>query len=104
MREEAETLIEEYGWTKAALQRMRKVDSFLKESHRMNSVASCKSDLPSSCKISVNFISLVLMVRKTVKDWRLFDGTLIPPGVYVGLAAEEMNKAEVRSTFSSQSK
>lgn len=41
MRREADSLIEKYGWTKAALQRMRKVDSFLKESHRMNSVASC---------------------------------------------------------------
>ncbi|EKM83220.1 hypothetical protein AGABI1DRAFT_34230, partial [Agaricus bisporus var. burnettii JB137-S8] len=78
MRREADSLIEKYGWTKAALQRMRKVDSFLKESHRMNSVA----------------IVIVLMVRKTVKTWTLSDGTIIPPDVYVGLAAEEMNKAE----------
>lgn len=44
-------------------------------------------------------VVIVLMVRKTVKTWTLSDGTVIPPDVYVGLAAEEMNKAEVCHTF-----
>jgi hypothetical protein len=39
------------------------------------------------------------MIRKTVRNWTLSDGTVIPPDVYVGLAAEEMNKAEVCWTF-----
>jgi cytochrome P450 len=40
MREEAEKIIEEEGWTKTAMQRMRKVDSFLKESQRLNSIGN----------------------------------------------------------------
>lgn len=37
------------------------------------------------------------MLRKTINDWTLSDGTLIPRDVYVGVAVDAMNKAEVRS-------
>jgi hypothetical protein len=43
MRDEAETIITEDGWTKAAMQRMHKIDSFLKESQRLNSGGSRES-------------------------------------------------------------
>jgi hypothetical protein len=39
IRDEIEAIITEDGWTKPAMQRMRKVDSFLKESQRLNSLA-----------------------------------------------------------------
>lgn len=39
MRDEIEAIIAEDGWTKPAMQRMRKVDSFLKESQRLNSLS-----------------------------------------------------------------
>lgn len=74
MREEAENVIREYGWTKAAMQHMRKIDSFLKESQRLNSVGS------------------VQMLRKTLKDWTLSDGTVIPTGSFVGVASDPMNR------------
>ncbi|KAF9453724.1 cytochrome P450 [Macrolepiota fuliginosa MF-IS2] len=79
LREEAQTIISEHGWTKLALQKMRKIDSFLKESHRLSSASG------------------FLMVRKTLKSWMLSDGTVVPPDVYVGVAVDAMNKAE--STF-----
>lgn len=40
MREEAEKVIGEHGWTKAAMQKLHKIDSFLKESQRLNSLGS----------------------------------------------------------------
>lgn len=40
MREEARAAVEEYGWSKAAMQKMRKIDSFMKESLRLNSTGS----------------------------------------------------------------
>lgn len=40
MREEVEAVIAVGGWTKAGMQKMRKVDSFLKESQRLNSAGS----------------------------------------------------------------
>ena len=39
MREEVEAVLaDEGGWSKAALQKMRKVDSFLKESQRFHGI------------------------------------------------------------------
>jgi hypothetical protein len=35
------------------------------------------------------------MRRKTLKDWTLSDGTLIPAGTFVGVASDAMNKEEV---------
>lgn len=37
------------------------------------------------------------MIRKVLKDWTLSDGTLLPAGTFVGVAADAMNKANVRS-------
>ncbi len=43
MREEVERVIAEEGWTKAAMQKMRKVDSFMKECQRIYGLGSRKS-------------------------------------------------------------
>lgn len=48
MRREVEDAVAEDGWTKSALQKMRKVDSFLKESQRLNSLGSCECVLSRS--------------------------------------------------------
>jgi hypothetical protein len=45
MREEIQTVVEEEGWTKAALTRMRKVDSFIRESQRLTGVGARQSSL-----------------------------------------------------------
>ena len=45
MREEIQTVVEEEGWTKAALTRMRKVDSFIRESQRLTGVGACQLPL-----------------------------------------------------------
>ncbi|KAJ3561249.1 hypothetical protein NP233_g10308 [Leucocoprinus birnbaumii] len=77
LREEAETVIAEEGWTKVTLQKLRKMDSFIKESHRLNGGTS------------------LVMSRKTLKEWTLSDGTMIPPGTFVGVASDAMCKSEL---------
>jgi cytochrome P450 len=42
LREEVEELIKREGWTKAALEQMHKLDSFVKESQRLHPVGVCK--------------------------------------------------------------
>lgn len=42
IRQEIEAVITEDGWTKVAMARMRKLDSFLKEAQRVNGIGSCK--------------------------------------------------------------
>jgi hypothetical protein len=41
MREEVEAAVAEEGWTKNAIGRMYKIDSFFKETQRFNGLGSC---------------------------------------------------------------
>ncbi|KAM5543009.1 hypothetical protein V8D89_003393 [Ganoderma adspersum] len=65
LREEVETITAVDGWTKAAMGKMRKLDSFLKESQRLNG------------------IGLTSVGRKALKDVTLSDGTVLPAGTLV---------------------
>ncbi|KAJ6600446.1 cytochrome P450 [Mycena vulgaris] len=75
MREEAEHVVANEGWTKAALNSMVKIDSFLRESQRLNGNGS------------------VAMIRKVVsKDgFRFSDGTVLPNGSFVCAAARAIH-------------
>ncbi|KAJ7287864.1 cytochrome P450 [Mycena rebaudengoi] len=69
MREEAERVIREEGWTKPALNSMHKIDSFLRESQRMSGNG------------------FVIMTRKVVtkKGFTFSNGTFLPYGAFVSL-------------------
>jgi len=69
LREEAEAIIREEGWSKAAMSKLRKMDSFLKESQRLN---------------GFNAISIMRLARTPLT---LSDGTYIPKGTVVAAAA-----------------
>ncbi|KAJ3556992.1 hypothetical protein NM688_g1715 [Phlebia brevispora] len=62
LREEIEAVIETDGWTKIAMGKMPKLDSFMRESQRLN---------------GINGVSLK---RKILKDVTLSDGTFLPGG------------------------
>ncbi|KAF5349711.1 hypothetical protein D9756_008946 [Leucocoprinus leucothites] len=76
MREEAINAVAEHGWSKIAMTKMRKVDSFMKEALRLNSVGS------------------YIMNRKALKDWTMSDGTFIPAGTFIGVASAAMGVDE----------
>ncbi|RPD72767.1 cytochrome P450 [Lentinus tigrinus ALCF2SS1-7] len=67
LRDEIAPIVAAEGWTKAALSKMWKVDSFLKESHRYNGMA------------------VITMLREAMTDVVLADGTIIPKGTKVGV-------------------
>lgn len=68
LREEMEAMIAEYGWTKDAMGRMRKTDSFFKESSRMAGVGA------------------VSIGRKAMSDFTFSNGLAIPAGYTVAIA------------------
>lgn len=70
MREEVEAVLKEGGWTRASTQKMRKVDSFLRESQRMSGLGA------------------VSLQRKVLQPFTFSDGTTVPVGVHVAAAAE----------------
>ncbi|KAJ8082125.1 hypothetical protein PM082_007972 [Marasmius tenuissimus] len=69
LREEMEGEVGRNGWTKNAMDGMRKLDSFLKESQRLSGT------------------SAVTLNRKALVDFTLSDGTVIPAGTTVATAA-----------------
>ncbi|KAK1235780.1 hypothetical protein PQX77_000986 [Marasmius sp. AFHP31] len=69
LRGEIETEVRRNGWTKNAMDGMRKLDSFLKESQRLSGT------------------SAVTLNRKALVDFALSDGTVIPAGTTVATAA-----------------
>ncbi|KAM3418000.1 hypothetical protein BST61_g6211 [Cercospora zeina] len=75
MREEVVTVLaEEQGWTKQALTKMRIMDSFMKESQRMN------PSTPITCK------------RKVMRDFALHDGLVLPRGSHVAFTSDAVNR------------
>ncbi|KAI5995321.1 cytochrome P450 [Pisolithus orientalis] len=73
LREEVQAIVGKDGWTKEALAKMRKVDSFLKEVQRFEGNASLG------------------IKRRALKDITLSDGTFIPKGTYVCVASHAIH-------------
>ncbi|CCL98068.1 uncharacterized protein FIBRA_00062 [Fibroporia radiculosa] len=69
LREEVRAVVAEHGWTKLAIGKMWKLDSFMRESQR------------------VNGISGISVMRKILQDTTLRDGTYLPKGTLVVAAA-----------------
>ncbi|EKM61840.1 uncharacterized protein PHACADRAFT_112752 [Phanerochaete carnosa HHB-10118-sp] len=65
LREEVEAAVAEEGWTKAAINKMRKLDSFLRECERHNGP------------------TIVSMFRNILQPVTLSDGTFLPKGATV---------------------
>lgn len=75
LREEVkQVLAQEGGWTKQALARLWKLDSFMKESQRLN---------PST---------MITVKRKVLKDLRLHDGLVLPKGSHIAFASDGLNR------------
>ncbi|KAI6165104.1 cytochrome P450 [Pisolithus thermaeus] len=62
LREEVDAVVRQDGWTKAAIDKMYKIESFLKESHRLGGASS------------------LVMLHKVLKDFTFSDGRVIPRG------------------------
>ncbi|KAF8347875.1 cytochrome P450 [Amanita rubescens] len=66
LRREAEAIIREEGWSKAAISKLSKLDSFVKESLRLAPTGGA-----------------FIMFRKVMKDFTFSDGTTIPAGNFM---------------------
>lgn len=76
MREEIQRVADQEGWSKAAFGNMHKLDSFVRESLRVNGIGS------------------VSMNRLALKPYTFADGTHIPVGAYVAVPSAAMHGDE----------
>ncbi|KAJ6613700.1 cytochrome P450 [Mycena sp. CBHHK59/15] len=79
LRSEVEHVVAEEGWSKSALGKMYKIDSFLRESQRMNGLGVR----------GLNCTPIVVMPRKVVNaaGFTFSDGTVLPYGSFMEVAA-----------------
>ena len=70
LREEVSLIVREEGWTKAAMGKMVKLESFLAETMRLEG------------------LNILTMQRKAMRDVILSDGTFIPVGTVTAIAAD----------------
>lgn len=73
LRKEVEDVVKEHGWSKASLQKMRKVDSFLKESERFCGMGALTAN------------------RKVLKDFTFSDGTVVPAGTMLAIPSHALH-------------
>ncbi|KAF8330122.1 cytochrome P450 [Amanita rubescens] len=67
LRQEIKAAVEEEGWSKAAVAKMTKLDSFIKETMRIAPIGA------------------FMMQHRTTKDFTFSDGTTIPAGNFIGV-------------------
>ena len=95
LREEIAEAVQD-GWTKEALESMWLVDSFFKESLRVNSLSYCTSllpcpDFPTGIDQHVAAVSLT---RRAVQDVKLSNGVVIPSGTLITADARDTHLNE----------
>ncbi|KAI0732573.1 cytochrome P450 [Fomitopsis betulina] len=76
LREEVESVVKEHGWNKIAVGKMWKLDSFMRESQRLNGITH------------------IAVMRKAKQDFTLSDGTFIPAGTLLAGASTATHRDE----------
>jgi hypothetical protein len=84
LRHEAEAAVAEEGWTKVGLEKMYKIDSFLRETQRLDCISSC-----SVCSLRLAAFQLlmpllsVVLIRFASRPFTFSNGITIPAGTTV---------------------
>lgn len=69
LRDEIDEIVARDGWSKASVEKMRRLDSFMRESHRFHG------------------LGVTSMTRKALVDFRFADGTFVPKGTHLATAS-----------------
>ena len=83
LREEIEAAVKLHGWTKVAVGKMWKLDSFMREAQRLNGITLGAPPSSKSTHQSRTHGSAVSVMRKILQDVTLTDGTYLPTGTLV---------------------
>ena len=102
MRDEVEAALQEDGWTQAAIGKLPKVDSFVKESLRLSVIDAC--GCPACFFIiikrrSTSRLTLDGLKRQVMKDFTFSDGTTIPAGNLISVPLLPIHLDPVRGPF-----
>ncbi|KAH9975533.1 cytochrome P450 [Lactifluus volemus] len=76
LREEVEAVVAEEGWTKAGMDKMYKIDSFIRETQRLDG------------------LNIMVAVRLVLRPFTFSNGVTVPPGVLVAVPAGVAHRDE----------
>lgn len=82
MREEVEAVIDAEGWTKAAVAKLWKVDSFLKESQRLSGGGLCMCRTSPDSAFFPHFYLLSYRDAQSSERFHIFERDDDPRGIY----------------------
>ncbi|KAK2752697.1 hypothetical protein FQN54_008075 [Arachnomyces sp. PD_36] len=94
LKTEINTILETNGgWSKEAIIKMRKLDSALRETERLNPINTGREPTTTyKLKIMLTYISATMM-RKSLVPYILADGTHLPEGQWVVAPGRAINRA-----------
>ena len=93
LRDEVQSMTDEYGWTKLAMGQMRLVDSFMKEVARILGSGASK---PCSHQCNAhNNCWPAAIDRKVLKDFTFSDGTFVPAGSRISVPSFALHHDDV---------
>ena len=93
LRQEVEAVVAEEGWTKAGMDKMRKIDSFLRETQRTepHGIGLLVS---SRCFSAADIYFVVMSARLALRPFTFSNGITIPPNTLVALPLCAINMNE----------
>lgn len=82
LRQEVEVAVAEVGWTKAGMDKIQNLDSFLRETQRIDGLGIGSPVSPSATQLLMSAVS-VMSTRLAVRPFTFSNGVTIPPGTLV---------------------
>jgi len=82
LRQEVEVAVAEEGWTKAGIDKMQNLDSFLRETQRIDGLGIGSPVSPSATQLLMSAVA-VMSTRLAVRPFTFSNGVTIPPGTLV---------------------
>ncbi|KAH9072829.1 cytochrome P450 [Lactarius deliciosus] len=93
LRHDVETAIAEEGWTKAGLDKMHKIDSFLRETQRLDSLDSRPLYYPSRTSVAHHFTFFsVTLLRLALRPFTFSNGVTVPAGTLIAAPTGAINR------------
>jgi cytochrome P450 len=95
LRQEAEAAVAEDGWTKAGMDKMRKIDSFLRETQRVD-VESIGLLASSRCFAAADMTSAlqVMPICLTLRPFTFSNGVTVPADTVIALPVHAIHSDE----------